>query len=173
MGIGSRYDVIYADPPWSYKNHTHNKGTPTGGAETHYLVMTQKQLNDLPIGNIEEANCVLFMWTSSPHLDQALELGAAWGFKYVTVAFVWHKQAAVVGHYTLSECEICLLFKRGPKPMGSRNVRQFLSQKRTKRHSEKPHEIRDRIAQMFPSQKKIELFARHKVEGWDSWGNDV
>ena len=26
---------------------------------------------------------------------------------------------------------------------------------------------------MFPEQKRIELFARQKTEGWDVWGLDV
>lgn len=29
------------------------------------------------------------------------------------------------------------------------------------------------ITKMFPTQNKIELFARQKVDGWDSWGNEI
>ena len=29
-------------------------------------------------------NALLFMWSTSPHLDQAIELGKAWGFKWAT-----------------------------------------------------------------------------------------
>ena len=169
------FDIIYADPPWFYNNRTtHNKGKSTGGASSHYPVMTLKQLKELDVKRVARDNSLLFMWTSSPHLDQAIKLGMAWGFAYKTVAFVWHKQSVLVGHYTLSECELCLVFKRGaiPKPRGACNERQFLLEKRTKRHSEKPHEIRERITRMFPTQKKIELFARHQVEGWESWGNE-
>jgi len=78
------------------------------------------------------------------------------------------------GSYTMSECEICLIGKKGkiPQPRGARNIRQFLSEKKT-RHSAKPVEIRNRIEQMFPTQDKIELFARNKTDGWDVWGNEV
>jgi len=67
-----------------------------------------------------------------------------------------------------------LVGKKGkiPTPRGSRNVRQFLSEERT-RHSTKPLEIRKRIEEMFPTQKKIELFSREKVPGWECWGNEV
>ena len=37
-------------------------------------------------------DCLLYMWTSSPHLDQAIKLGDGWGFDYKTIAFVWFKQ---------------------------------------------------------------------------------
>ena len=74
----------------------------------------------------------------------------------------------------MSQCELCLVFKRGkiPAPRGSRNERQFVSEMRG-RHSAKPNEVRDRIAAMFPKQKKIELFARQQTPGWTAWGLDV
>jgi N6-adenosine-specific RNA methylase IME4 len=74
----------------------------------------------------------------------------------------------------MSECEICLIGKKGniPSPRGARNIRQFLSEQKTK-HSSKPQEIRKRIEMMFPEQNKVELFARQKIEGWDVWGNEV
>ena len=69
---------------------------------------------------------------------------------------------------------ICLVGKRGkiPTERGSRNTKQFLSEMRGK-HSAKPFEIRNRIEKMFPTHKRIELFARQKVEGWDVMGFDV
>ena len=72
------------------------------------------------------------MWVSSPQLKRAIELGESWGFKYITIAFVWDKCMPMVGHYTLSQCEYVLPFKRGviPKNRGAKNIRQFLSEKR-------------------------------------------
>jgi N6-adenosine-specific RNA methylase IME4 len=146
----------------------------TSSATDHYPVLSYEELQKLDVGEIAEPDALLFMWTSSPHLDQAITLGKAWGFVYCTVAFVWDKQKVNPGNYTMSQCELCLVFKKGkiPKPRGARNVKQFLSEMRG-RHSAKPKEIRDRIAAMFPEQKKIELFARERVNGWDAWGNEV
>ena len=75
------------------------------------------------------------------------------------------------GQYTLSYCELCLLFKRGriPKPRGARNIKQLVHSRR-KQHSEKPFVIAENIEEMFPTQSKIELFARGQREGWDAWG---
>lgn len=172
-----KYDVIYCDPPWDYKGQTQHSGkksSDTGGANSHYNTVKLEDLKELDIPSISEDNCLMFMWTSSPHLDQAIALLEAWGFKYTTIGFVWDKVNVNPGFYTMSQCEICIIGKKGkiPIPRGSRNVRQFLSKKRTK-HSEKPTEFRDRIAEMFPKQNKIELFARNKTEGWDFWGNEI
>jgi N6-adenosine-specific RNA methylase IME4 len=111
------------------------------------------------------------MWATSPHLEQAIELGKAWGFEYRTVAFIWDKMSHNPGQYTLSNCELCLVFKRGriPKQRGARNVQQLVRSPRGK-HSEKPIEVLQGIEKMFPSQSKIELFARNKPKGWSVWG---
>lgn len=171
-----KYEIIYADPPWDYKGQTQHGGkktSDTGGAIRHYPTMTVKEMIE-EITVPAEDNSLLFMWTSSPHLDQAIKLGEGWGFKYATVAFVWDKVKVNPGFYTMSQCELCLVFKKGkiPYPRGSRNVRQFISEER-REHSRKPDEVRTRIEQMFPTQSKLEMFARTTTTGWDVFGNQV
>lgn len=170
------YDIIYADPPWQYKTKESLAKTSilNGELNTHYPTLTLDKLKELPIQNLANKDSLLFLWVVSPMLDDGIDLLKSWGFKYSTIAFIWHKQKTNPGHYTMSECEICLVGKKGriPTPRGKRNIRQFLSKERTK-HSSKPKEIRDRITKMFPTQRKIELFAREKTEGWDTWGNEV
>jgi len=173
----SKYSVLYADPPWDYAGKTqHTSGEFKEGmsAKDHYNTMTLQELKELKIKEKTEDDCLLFLWTSSPHLEQALELMKAWGFEYKTIAFVWDKQKTNPGYYTLSQVEICLVGKKGkfPTPRGSRKERQFLSEMRGV-HSKKPDEIRQRITKMFPTQKKLELFARQTSDGWDVWGNEV
>lgn len=104
-------------------------------------------------------------------MANSIELGEAWGFEYKTVAFVWDKMVHNPGRYTLSQTEFVLAFKKGkfPQPRGARNVRQFIQVHR-REHSVKPVEVIDGITKMFPTQEKIELFARNKYDGWDSWG---
>jgi N6-adenosine-specific RNA methylase IME4 len=170
------YAILYADPPWEYGNVQHSgKGNPTtGGAGEHYPTMTLEELKALDVEGACAEDALLFMWTSSPHLPQAVALMSAWSFEYVTVAFVWDKQRVNPGYYTMSQVELCLVGKRGriPQPRGARNVRQFVSELRGE-HSEKPEEVRRRIEEMFPTQRKLELFARKEVPGWDCWGNEV
>ena len=172
-----QFAVIYADPPWDYKGQLQHAGAgsvDSGGAIHHYPTVTLDMLKRLPVQNIAAANSLLFLWATSPHLDQAIELGKAWDFQWATVAFIWNKKKLNPGFYTLSQCELCLVFKKGkiPTPRGARNIRQLVQEKR-REHSRKPEEVRRRIEAMFPTQKKIELFARESVDGWQSWGLQV
>lgn len=172
-----RYSILYADPPWDYKGQRQHAGAgsaPTGGATSHYQTVPLERLKSLQVHSLCEDDCLLFLWSTSPHLDQAINLLTAWGFAWATVGFVWDKQRVNPGFYTLSQVELCLIGKRGriPAPRGSRNERQLVSQAR-REHSEKPDEVRRRIEAMFPTQRKLELFARERVAGWDAWGDEV
>ena len=183
-----KYDVIYADPAWKYENGMGIKSAKDGSmvsAELHYDTMTMNDLAELPVSDIADVDCLLFMWVLSPLIQECIEIGNQWGFDYKTFAFMWHKRNTHLGHYTMSECELCAVFKRKggkiPKPRGDRGVKQFLetqfiSALRSK-HSVKPLEIQHRITEMFPTQAKIELFARPmemtKIDGWDYWGDEV
>ncbi len=182
-----KFDIIYCDPPWDYggkmqfdkssiksENKDWKKGIFISAANFKYPTVKTKELKKIPIQKICADNCLLFMWVTNPHLAQGIELGQAWGFEYKTVGFVWDKCNHNPGQYTLSNCELCLIFKKGkiPTPRGARNVQQLVRVPRTK-HSVKPIEVLHNIERMFPSQKKIELFARHKPEGWAVWGLDV
>ena len=172
-----KYQIIYADPPWDYKGQTQHNGKggkDTGGALLHYKTLKLKELKKLNISEITDDNCLLFLWATSPHLDQAIELMKAWGFSWATVGFVWDKQRVNPGFYTMSQCELCLIGKRGkiPRPRGTRNTRQLVSSLRRK-HSTKPHEVRERIEDMFPDQRKLEMFARETFVGWDTHGDET
>lgn len=170
-----QYDIIYIDPPWDYKGQTqHNGKLATGGATSHYSQLTLRQLKALEIEVLCAADCLMFLWVTSPHLDQGIELLKHWDFSYATIAFVWDKQRINPGFYTMSQCEVCVVGKLGriPLPRGSRNERQLVSERRTV-HSKKPDEVRERIQRMFPSQRKLEIFAREKHAGWDVFGDEV
>ena len=173
-----KYSVIYADPAWRHNGNwipqRESDRKYKTGPSAFYQTMPTSDICDLPVKDIADADCLLFMWACSPMLEDALQVGKAWGFDFKTIAFVWYKNKTTCGFYTLSECETCLVFKRGkiPQPRGKRNIRQFLSVKSGK-HSVKPYEVRHRITEMFPHHEKIELFARERFDGWDAWGNEV
>lgn len=183
----TKYAVIYVDPPWDYggkmqydrsctKKHNPDflKDVFISSAEFQYPTLRLAELCELDVPGIAAEDCLMFMWTSSPHLAQAIALGTSWGFAYRTVAFIWNKMVHNPGIYTMSYCEMCLVFKKGkiPSPRGARNIKQLVEEPRQK-HSQKPEEVRRRIELMFPRQKKIELFARLPHKRWDTWGLDV
>jgi N6-adenosine-specific RNA methylase IME4 len=129
--------------------------------------------------------CLLYLWYSPPILEDAMRLQKEWGFKHATTAFVWvktkdgQKLQVNPGHYTMSSCEMVNVSKRKkvPVPRGSRSVRQVVFEPRTS-HSSKPDEVRHRINQMHPLQKKIELFSRFDQSlpnpgNFDHWGMDI
>lgn len=180
----TKFDIIYADPPWNYngklqfdksskdrENLDPSKNLFISTSGFKYPTLKTEKMKEIPIQNIAKDDCLLFMWATNPHLAQAIELGKAWGFEYRTVAFIWDKMVHNPGKYTLSNCELCLVFKHGriPTPRGARNVHQLVRVPRGK-HSEKPKEVMEGIEAMFPHHKRIELFARKKVKGWSNWG---
>jgi len=182
-----KYDIIYADPPWDYGGKMQfdnssrkaadvdlSKPIFISSANFKYPTLKTKELKKIPLREIASDDCLLFMWVTNPHMAQGIELGQAWGFDYKTVGFVWDKMVHNPGQYTLSYCELCLIFKRGriPRPRGTRNEKQLIRAPRTS-HSTKPPEVRQAIERMFPEQRRIELFARQKPADWDVWGLDV
>lgn len=184
-----KYDIIYADPPWHYGGKMQfdkssvakeelnpNRKIFISAAEFKYPTVKTEDLKTMEVDKFAKDDSLLFMWATSPHLTQAISLGEAWGFEYRTVAFIWNKMVHNPGQYTLSNCEMCLVFKRKggkiPRPRGARNVQQLINSPR-RAHSMKPDDVREKIHLMFPTQDKIELFARGKFKNWDEWGLDV
>lgn len=53
-----KYNVIYADPPWSYQQWCNKK---QGVAKAHYETMKQKDIEELPVERIADKNCILFI----------------------------------------------------------------------------------------------------------------
>jgi len=129
-------------------------------------------------GGVSAKDCVLFMWAVSPQIPEALEVMKAWGFKYITVAFCWskhtknNKKVSNLGRWTMGNVELCLLGRKGKPQRLVKHIKQLVEAERT-RHSAKPSEVRDRIVELMGDLPRIELFAREKVEGWDSWGNEI
>lgn len=174
-----KYRVIYADPPWKYssKEALGKKFVPL---EKVYQTEKTTSMCEWDVEGIAEKDAALFMWTTDSHIEDALKLIKAWGFRYVTVAFVWKKVSvngktlANLSAWTLKNCELCLFGTRGRmlQYKKANNVQQLVEAVRN-RHSEKPEEVRRRIEQLFGDAPKIELFARERAEGWDYWGNEV
>jgi|SRR3990167_4675479 len=180
-----KYQIIYADPPWSYYNDSTAQPdctTVRGMRRPPYKVMSSKEIMNLPIKDIFAQNSILFIWTTDYHLAKCLEVIKAWGFEYKTIGFSWAKKdkkgklVCFMGAYTMkSGIELCLLATKGKdahKLVKNHNVKSLLISERGK-HSEKPNEIRDRIVRLVGNLSRIELFARQKTKGWDVWGNEV
>ena len=192
-----KYDVILADPPWSFR--VWNRDTGNGrSAEAHYPTMSIEELCNLPISDLAANNCALFLWCVWPSIFEYVPpILDAWGFTYKTLGFEWWKLNKKwhqsfspmmlnfgdyhllqklffmgMGYYARANSEPCLLAVKGKMPVTSRGERNFIIAP-IEGHSHKPDEQYQKIEALYPARKYLELFARRKRAGWHSWGNEV
>lgn len=175
-----KYNIIYADPPWNYRNSPSKKGTSKGFAKNYYNLMSVNELKELDIYNLAEKNSVLFMWATFPMIQEALDTIKNWGFTYRTCAFVWVKKNKKqntnfwgCGYYTRSNVEICLLATKGKILERKTHSLHQIVESPVEVHSKKPDIVRNKIIELFGNLSRIELFARQEVDGWDCWGDEV
>ncbi len=175
-----KYKIIYADPPWNYQD----QGCQ-GTMANHYVGMYLKDIKGLPVREIADKDCILFLWATYPMLKEALEVIEAWGFKYKTIAFQWIKLNKKgkgyfygLGRWTRGNTECCLLATKGKPKRKSAKVFQIIEEPLTK-HSQKPAIVRDKIIELVGDLPRVELFARKEnrlwdnFQNWDVWGNEV
>ena len=174
MPEAGKYGIVYADPPWRYDMKRGN-----GVAENHYPTMSIEEIADLPVKELADENCALFLWVTFPLLREIWKIIDAWGFTYKSVAFVWIKQNKKadslfwgMGYWTRANAEICILATKGSPKRYSKRVHQVIVS-HIEEHSKKPEEARRRIEQLMGDVPRIELFARRETPGWDVWGNEV
>lgn len=178
-----KFSVILVDPPWAFKTYS-AKGMGRS-AEKHYPTMTLREIEALRVDEIAEKDCVLLIWATMPMLPHAMKVIEAWGFKFKTVAFTWMKQRKNappmfteqanimqgMGYWTRSNCELCLLATRGKPKRKSKKVKQAILAP-VREHSRKPEEIYRRVEELLAG-NYVELFARARRPGWQSWGNQL
>ena len=185
-----KYQIIYADPPWgsnSQFGRDKNKGN-----EQHYPLMTLQNIKDLPIKELADENCILFLWVVDTQLFDAGEVIRDWGFVYKTVGFSWYKKNKIastmffgLGYWTRANTEICLLATKGNPKRVDKGISQVIENldfnylyteqifATIREHSRKPDEVREKIVKLCGDLPRIELFAREQFEGWDAWGNQI
>lgn len=195
--VDSGYQLIYADPPWAYRDKA---SAGQRGAGHHYDVMSWQDIAALPIRDICAPDCVLAMWHVPPQPAEALALCQAWGFTFKSMKlFNWFKTTKTgkrhfgMGSYTRGGPEDVLIGTRGvlfdaqddeALPPGEFPAEDCLIALRGKRwrasaavscvveapyrgHSRKPDQIPDLLVELFGPVKRIELFARRR--GDPSW----
>lgn len=168
------YRVIYADPPWKYGDSAATEDGSLGKAERAYEGMEIEDICNLPVKAHALPDAVLFLWVTSPFLQESFKVIEAWGFEYKT-SMVWDKILGNYGHYVHVQHEFLLICTRGsclpdaPTP----SPKSVLTERRSNVHSEKPESIRKMIEKLYIVGPFLELFARKKSESWDCFGNDA
>lgn len=167
-----KFRVIYSDPAWSYND---KQETPQlGGAAKHYDTMSVNEICSLPVKEISEKDSVLFLWVTSPLLEDAFLVIKAWGFKYKT-SFVWDKVKHNMGHYNSVRHEMLLIATKGScTPDNKKLYDSVQSIERNDNHSEKPIEFLNIIDDLYNYGNKLEMFCRDiKKDKWYGWGNEI
>ena len=183
LNLGKRYRAIHIDPPWRFKNFS-EKGEGRN-ATSHYDCLSIDALKALPVANLADKDCTLFLWTTDPFLPVALDLIRAWGFRYKTVGFYWAKVNrnadlssltekdffCGLGYWTRANVEQCLLATRGSPQRLAKDVRRLIVSPR-REHSRKPDETYARIERLADG-PYLDMFSRESRVSWDSWGNQA
>ncbi len=175
--IGKKYKIIYADPPWQYRESWGN------GTNRHtYPTMTVEEIKNLPVSEITDTEAHLYLWVTNPFLQEGLDVCKAWGFEYKTL-ITWvklykdHRKEMGMGYYFRSATEHIIFGVKGKMKIRNKTTINVFEEVNprfyTKLHSSKPDSVRDMIVRCSGNLPRIELFARKKSEGWDVWGNQI
>jgi N6-adenosine-specific RNA methylase IME4 len=180
---GKKFKVIYADPPWEFKVYS-GKGKQRS-AERYYDTESLEGIKALPIKELADDDCVLFLWGVCPELPGALDVIKAWGFDYKTIGFVWVKTVSAadnpidgegrlswgLGYWSRANVELVLLATKGKPQRMAKDVHQVVIEP-VGQHSVKPEKVAQRIESLLNG-PYLELFARRPRKGWTVWGEEL
>lgn len=168
------YGAILADPPWRFKLRSEKNlsKSPQG----QYTCMDQRDLCGLPVSELAATDCIMIMWATWPMIEHALALMSAWGFTYKSGG-AWAKQSSTgskwsfgTGYIFRPASEPFIIGSRGMPVYTSRSVRNLIVAP-VREHSRKPDDMHSMVERLS-SGPYLELFARQRKLGWDSWGNE-
>lgn len=178
----NHYGLIFADPAWQFVTRS-----PKGleGRPQHYKRMTLKDIKELPVNDVAQKDCWLFLWTTGPMLEKTFSVIKAWGFTYSGMGFTWLKlnrsftgekfsESDVFmggGYTTRKNQEFCLLARKGSPKRIRKDVREPIISP-VREHSRKPDEAYKR-AMSFADGPYLEMNTRENREGWDVWGDEI
>lgn len=168
-----KYKTIYADPPWKESGG----GKIKRGADRHYNLMSLAEIEALPVPQLaDKSGCHLYLWVTNNFFEKGLDVVKKWGFDYITV-ITWQKDRFGLGQYYRGITEHCIFAATQPRlpykiidGKRAQGVTGFFEPKAA--HSRKPDKMRAMIERVSYA-PRLELFARERFDGWDSWGNEA
>ena len=168
-----KYSVIVADPPWRFYNRIQDT---TRRNMLAYPSMATEKIMAIPVHELCEDNCILFLWWTNSHLHDAFHVLEAWGFQYKTI-LTWVKTSngngtwLGTGDWLRNTTEQVLVAVKGRPLVHLTNQATHLHcPVDKKRHSRKPEEFYKMVESLCPQLRRLDMFSREKREGWDGYG---
>jgi len=167
-----KYQIIYADPPWDVMRgpdwNSNKSSNPLP-----YPTMSIEEIKELPVKEIAAKDAHLYLWTINKYIEQSYEVARKWGFK-PSCLLTWckPKHGIGIGGTYIQTTEHLLFCRRGILTAQNRIDSTWFEHKRLK-HSQKPQMFRNMIVEISGDLRRIELFARDRILGWDSIGFDI
>lgn len=170
------YGLIMADPPWRFATRS-AKGVTRKGAGGQYATLSLDDIMDLPVRDLADRDCILWLWATHPMLPHAMAVMASWGFTFKTSG-VWskrtrHGKLAFGTGYCLRCASEPFLIGTVGRPRFAKNVRTVVEGP-IREHSRKPDEAYAAAERLAPdAMRRADIFSRESRPGWDVWGDEA
>lgn len=172
-----KFGVVVEDYEWDHE--TWSEAGKDRHAGNHYPVSRDAHTAEEIVARTADRfacaadDCVLYMWTTIPHMAIAIDVLRLRGFTYKS-HHAWVKDHFITGYWCRGQHEILLIGTKGsvvaPAP-GTQESSVIRAPSGI--HSEKPEGIMRMIERLFPNTPKLELNARKARAGWTVWGLDA
>jgi N6-adenosine-specific RNA methylase IME4 len=188
----SKFKTIVADPPWPIdkiaamprvsegwidprkktSRGEYSRGKTERGGKLDYKTMSLADIAAVPVRELADDGCHLYLWTINRHLEATYDIARAWGFKPCQL-LTWGKKprGICLGTFT-STTEFVLFCRRGTLKATRRIDTTWWNWPRSNKHSAKPEVFIDMVESVSPG-PYLELFARRNRLGWATWGNEA
>jgi len=167
--VGVKFATIVIDPPWDWGDE--GDQDQLGRARPDYATMSIDELCALPVGDLADVDCHLYLWITNRSLPKGFRLMDAWGFRYIT-AITWAKPHFGMGNYFRGQTEHILFGVKGSQPLMRKDVGTiFTAPRGPNGHSSKPAEFYELVESCSPG-PHLEMFSRCDREGWKTWGQE-
>jgi len=167
LEVGARFATILIDPPWDWGDE--GDVNQMGRAKPDYSTMTLNELLDLPVGELADVDCHIYLWITNRSLPKGFDLLERWGFRYVT-CLTWAKPHFGMGNYFRGQTEHILFGVKGSQALRRHDVGTvFHAERGPNGHSSKPPMIYELIESCSPG-PYLEMFSRCERAGWSAWG---
>lgn len=170
LAVNAKFATILLDPPWDWGDE--GDVNQLGRAKPDYSTMAIDDLLQLPVPDLADDDCHIYLWITNRSLPKGFVLLERWGFRYIT-CLTWVKPHFGMGNYFRGQTEHILFGVKGSQMLKRKDAGTvFHADRGPNGHSSKPPEIYELIESCSPG-PYLEMFARTQRDGWHRWGADA